>query len=76
MAPAIQMGSRASFPAGSGGVARADLMWPVEAGGLRRPLLRVSMIDPIGVAAGLANRQLARSRRLQVGPDLFTEHLR
>lgn len=70
-------GLRVSFPAGSGGVARADVMWPVTGGGgLGRPLLRVSMIDPIGIAAGLANRQLARSRRLQIGPDLFTEHLR
>lgn len=70
-------GLRASFPSGSGGVARADLVWPVSAAGVgRRPLLRLSMTDPLGIVAGLADRQLARSRRLQVGPDLFTAHLR
>ncbi len=65
-------GLRFGFPAGSRGVARADLAWPVEGSGLGTPLLRVAFGDPIGLVAGFVDRQLLRSRRLEVGPDLFT----
>jgi hypothetical protein len=69
-------GLRLGFPAGSRRVARLDLGWPVSAAGIgRAPYLRVSIGDPVGVSAGLADRQLGRTR-VDVGPDRFTEHLR
>jgi hypothetical protein len=64
-------GLRFAFPAGSRAVTRVDVAWPVKGEGLGRPFLRVSMGDPIGLAAGLVDRQVARSRRLAVGTDLF-----
>jgi hypothetical protein len=65
-------GLRFAFPAGSRAVTRVDVAWPVKGEGLGRPFLRVSMGDPIGLAAGLVDRQVARSRRLAVGTDLFS----
>jgi hypothetical protein len=73
----VGAGLRVGFPAGSGQVARVDVAWPVSADGLgRRPILRLAIGDRIGISSGLADRQLARSRRLQIGPDLFTERRR
>ena len=69
-------GLRVGFPAGSQRVGRLDLVWPIPAGGVRRGLmLRASIGDPIGLSAGLMDRQIARSR-VDVGPDRFMEHLR
>ena len=51
---------------------RIDLAWPMENEGFGAPFLRIGMGDPIGLAAGLIDRQVARSRRLPVGSDLFT----
>jgi hypothetical protein len=69
-------GLRVGFPAGSGRVARLDVAWPVSPAGIRRsPKLRLSIVDPIGISAGLSDRQLARTR-VNVGPDRFTDHLR
>ena len=64
-------GLRFGFPAGSRAVARVDVAWPLEGEGLGSPFLRVALGDPIGLAAGLIDRQVARSRRLAVGTDLF-----
>ena len=69
-------GLRLGFPAGSRRVGRLDLAWPVSSAGFARaPFVRVSIGDPVGISAGLADRQLARTR-IDVGPDRFTEHLR
>lgn len=71
----VGAGLRLGFPANSRQVARLDLAWPVSDAGVRRPpLLRFSIGDPVGLAAGLADRQLARTR-LEVGPDRFTGRL-
>lgn len=69
-------GLRIGFPAGSGSVARIDLAWPLEPGGVGSPFLRISLGDPLGLSAGLEDRQLARSRQLLPGPDVFTERRR
>jgi hypothetical protein len=72
----VGAGLRLGFPAGSRRVARLDVEWPVSGSGIaRRPALRVSIGDPVGLSAGLTDRQLARTR-VDVGPDRFTEHLR
>jgi hypothetical protein len=70
-------GLRIGFPAGSGGVVRVDLAFPL--GPDTAPsdaVLRVGLRDAIGVIAGFESRQLARSRRVNVGPDRFTERER
>ena len=64
-------GLRLGFPTGSRGVARVDLAWPVRSEGFGAPHFRVTFDDPIGLARGLVDNQLARSRRLPIGPDLF-----
>lgn len=64
-------GFRVGFPAGSRSVARVDLAWPVRTEGLGNPHFRVTFGDPIGLTQGLVDNQLARSRRLPIGPDLF-----
>jgi hypothetical protein len=72
---ALGAGIRVGFPAGSQRVGRVDVLWPLPArrgGGL---MLRGSIGDPIGLSAGLADRQLERTR-VDVGPDRFMEHLR
>ena len=70
---ALGAGLRLGFPAGTRGVIRADLAFPVAGaarlGDLR---LRVSLADLLGLAAQLHDRQLDRSRRITVGPDVFT----
>ena len=69
----IGAGLRMGFPAGSGGVARLDVAWPVSGRGIGgKPMLQLAIGDPVGLAAGLTHRQLARSRRLPVGADIFT----
>ena len=65
-------GLRLGFPAGTRGVVRLDLAWPVEGKGLGSPVFRVQFGDPLGLLLGRVDRQLARSRRLAIGPDLFT----
>jgi hypothetical protein len=65
-------GLRIGFPAGSRSVFRVDVAWPVEGEGVGTPFLRFGVGDPVGLTAGLIDRQVARSRRLPVGTDLFT----
>ena len=65
-------GLRLGFPAGTRGVVRLDLAWPVEGEGLGSPIFRVQFGDPLGFLLGRADRQLSRSLRMAVGPDLFT----
>lgn len=67
-------GVRFGFPAGTRGVVRADLAFPLGAGaGLGDVVLRVSLADLVGLAGGLHDPQLRRSRRITVGPDVFTQ---
>jgi hypothetical protein len=69
---AVGGGLRLSFPAGGRGVARIDLAWPIDPGGRSgSPVLRISLADLIGLAGGLEDGQLRRSRLLNVGPDSF-----
>jgi hypothetical protein len=65
-------GLRIGFPAGTRGVARMDLVFPVEGPGLGSPILRISLLDLLGLERALVERQLGRSRPNPVGPDLFT----
>jgi hypothetical protein len=68
----VGAGVRIGFPAGTQGVWRLDLAFPVGSGrdgsGM---ILRASMGDLLGLAAGFESRQLARSRRTAVGLDLL-----
>jgi hypothetical protein len=70
---AVGAGLRIGFPAGSQRVVRLDVAFPI--GPDTSPgdwVIRMSLGDLLGLAAGLENRQLARSRRATVGPDVFT----
>jgi hypothetical protein len=65
-------GVRLGFPAGSQSVWRLDFAFPVGSGrGGQGMILRASMGDLLGLAAGFESRQLARSRRTAVGLDLL-----
>jgi hypothetical protein len=69
----IGAGLRFGFPEGSRGVIRVDAAWPVTAGfGPRDVVFRISFGDLIGFTQGLEDLQLARSRRMTVGPDQFS----
>jgi hypothetical protein len=67
-------GLRVGFPAGTRGVLRVDAAFPLgpdtEAGDV---IFRLGLREPLGLLMGFENRQLARSRRVNVGPDLFTD---
>jgi hypothetical protein len=39
-------------------------------------IFRMGLREPIGLILGFDNRQLARSRRVNVGPDLFSDQTR
>jgi len=66
-------GLRVGFPAGTRGVVRLDVALPIGPGaGVADAVFRVSLADLVGLAGGFADRQLERSRRITVGPDLFT----
>jgi hemolysin activation/secretion protein len=70
---AVGAGLRLGFPAGSQSVVRLDVAFPLGADTSPGDwVVRMSLGDLLGLAAGLENRQLARSRRVTVGPDLFT----
>ena len=65
-------GLRVGFPAGSRNVARLDLAWPVGPGGVgTSPVLRIALVDLIGLQRGFRHPQLERTRLLSVGPDRF-----
>ncbi len=67
----VGAGLRFGFPAGSRGVIRFDVAWGVEGSGLGSPIFRISLADLIGVTSGLQDAQIARSRRVIIGPDRF-----
>lgn len=68
---AVGGGLRFGFPAGTRGVVRLDVAFPLG-GGFGTPLFRVSLADLVGLAGGFEDVQLRRSRWITVGPDLFT----
>jgi hypothetical protein len=68
-------GLRIGFPAGTRGVVRVDAALPIHTGlSLGDAILRISLVDLLGLAGGLEDRQMRRSRRVTVGPDRFTRH--
>jgi len=64
-------GIRYGFPAGTRGVVRADLAFPLGVRG-GRPVFRVTIFELLGVVAGFQDPDMARSRRITLGPDSFT----
>lgn len=69
----VGAGLRIGFPAGTRGVGRVDLAWPLESGvGIGDVILRVTLEDLIGLGAGPRDIQLQRSRLTAIGPDVFT----
>jgi hypothetical protein len=64
-------GIRYGFPAGTRGVVRADLAFPLGVRG-GRPVFRVTIFELLGIVAGFQDPDMARSRRLTLGPDAFT----
>lgn len=69
----VGAGLRVGFPAGTRGVVRLDAAVPLGAGGgLSDTVFRLSVSDLVGLLSGFEDRQLARSRRVTVGPDFFT----
>jgi hypothetical protein len=66
-------GLRVGFPAGTRGVLRVDAAFPLGPDTeVSDVIFRVGLREPLGLLAGFENRQLARSRRVNVGPDFFT----
>ena len=69
-------GIRLGFPAGTRGLARLDLAFPVGMDNRKGPIFRVTIFELLGLMSGFGDPQLARSRRLTVGPDYFTTERR
>lgn len=65
-------GLRLGFPAGTRGVVRMDLAFPLAHGQDRGPIFRVTLLELLGIFSGFQDPDLARSRRITVGPDYFT----
>lgn len=65
-------GLRVGFPAGTRGLARIDLAFPLGMDNTRGPIFRVTLQELLGLREGFQDPQLQRSRRLTVGPDYFT----
>ncbi len=69
----VGAGLRFGFPTGSRGVIRVDLAQTVgPEAGANGVLLRVTAVDLIGLAGGLADLQVLRSLRIGTGVDRFT----
>lgn len=73
---AVGAGLRLGFPAGSRGVLRADLAWPLTQDNTRGPIFRVSLVEILGLASGFFHPQIQRSRRVTLGPDSFVQEIR
>jgi hypothetical protein len=69
-------GLRLGFPAGSRGVARLDLAFPVVGGEGRGPIFRVTLLELLGLTTGFLDPEMERSRRITIGPDSFVQMLR
>jgi hypothetical protein len=68
---AMGVGLRLGFPAGTRGVARLDLAFPLGMDNRRGPVFRVTLFEALGLTNGFEDSQLRRSRRITVGPDYF-----
>ena len=68
----VGFGLRLGFPAGTRGVTRLDLAFPVGGGG-SGPIFRVTLFERLGVVFGFSEDQLRRSRRMTIGPDSFVQ---
>ncbi len=68
----VGVGLRLGFPAGTRGVTRLDLAFPVGGGG-SGPIFRVTLFERLGVVFGFSEDQLRRSRRITIGPDSFIQ---
>ena len=67
-------GLRVGFPAGTRGVLRVDAAFPLGPGtDVEDVIFRIGLREPLGLLSGFESRQLARSRRVNVGPDFFTD---
>jgi hypothetical protein len=69
---ALGLGLRFGFPSGTRGLVRMDLAFPVGATTSRGPIFRVTLLEMLGLSGGFSDPQVARSRRMTVGPDYFT----
>jgi hypothetical protein len=69
----VGAGLRLGFPAGTQGVMRLDFAFPVGPGtDPRDMILRASLGELLGLLAGFESRQIGRSRRNNIGLDLFS----
>jgi hemolysin activation/secretion protein len=69
----VGAGLRVGFPAGTRGVVRVDFALPIEPGvGSKDVVIRVSLIELLGVGGNFQDHQMQRSRGVTVGPDYFT----
>lgn len=68
----VGTGIRLGFPAGTRGVARLDLAFPLDRERAGSPILRVALVDVVGLRRLFGEPQLERSRPNPVGPDLFS----
>jgi len=73
---AVGGGLRLGFPAGSRGVARVDLAFPLTREEGHGPVLRITLYEVLGLTTGFFDPQMERSRRVTVGPDSFTRDRR
>jgi hypothetical protein len=66
----VGVGIRYGFPAGSRGLARMDIAFPVgvDSGS---PVFRLTVMELNGIWAGFEDDQMRRSRRNALGPDRF-----
>jgi hemolysin activation/secretion protein len=71
----VGFGLRFGFPAGSRGVGRVDLAFPLGEGG-GGPVFRVTAFELTGILTGFEDPQMRRSRRMDVGPDHFVTQRR
>lgn len=72
----VGAGLRLGFPAGSRGVARVDLAFPITEDNRRGPILRVSLYELLGLTTDFFDAEMERSRRVTVGPDSFVQEAR
>ncbi len=73
---AVGGGLRVGFPAGSRGLLRVDVAFPIGTDSSRSPIWRVTLQEQLGIITGFFDHQLDRSRRVSVGPDFFVTEVR
>lgn len=69
---AVGTGLRFGFPPGSQSVIRVDVAYPIQRGlGFKDIVFRFSLAELVGLLAGFGDKQMIRSRRVGIGPELF-----